>query len=200
MSDEPARRVRIQEIENTRRVLRDKYGNNPRLRDYEPVAVRILSFRRDHPEGCIATQVQVEGEQLLGQASVFIRIDGQWRMLANASKAVSSREQNARERAETGAVGRALSLCAYGVASISDSGESSTEGDFGEVRSFGVGDYEALRNQIAAASSQVELTELGREALRVHEHLDEDQVESLRQTYRERRDELQERSPDERAG
>ena len=81
--------------------------------DYLPVAARIAWFRKDHPDWSIITKcVQLANKAVLMKAIIKDR-DG--RIIATARK----RETEVGfpdyiEKAETGAIGRALAMCGYG--------------------------------------------------------------------------------------
>lgn len=81
--------------------------------DYLPVAPRIAWFRKEHPDWSIVTK----GVQLADKAVVMKAIikDADGKVIATARK----RETpigfpDYIEKAETGAVGRALAMCGYG--------------------------------------------------------------------------------------
>jgi hypothetical protein len=81
--------------------------------DYLPVAARIAWFRKEHPDWSIITKtVRLEGKAVLMKAIIK---DAQGRVIATARK----RETEIGfpdyiEKAETGAIGRALAMCGYG--------------------------------------------------------------------------------------
>jgi hypothetical protein len=81
--------------------------------DYLPVAARIAWFRRDHPDWSIIT----EAEQLANKGVVMkatIR-NADKRIIATARKKETEIGfPDYIEKAETGAVGRALAMCGYG--------------------------------------------------------------------------------------
>jgi hypothetical protein len=81
--------------------------------DYLPVAARIAWFRRDHPDWSIIT----ETEQLANKGVVMkatIR-NADKRIIATARKKETEIGfPDYIEKAETGAVGRALAMCGYG--------------------------------------------------------------------------------------
>lgn len=79
---------------------------------YLPVAPRIAYFREAHPGHAIVTDVTiVDGEPRMVRASI---VDDGGRILATAHKTVTPFAGGAVEKAETGAIGRALSLCGIG--------------------------------------------------------------------------------------
>jgi hypothetical protein len=81
--------------------------------DYLPVAARIAWFRREHPLWSIITEV----EQLAGKAVVMKATikDMLGTVIATARKKETEIGfPDYIEKAETGAIGRALAMCGYG--------------------------------------------------------------------------------------
>ena len=81
--------------------------------DYLPVAPRIAWFRRDHPDWSIITKT----EELANKAVVMKAIirNSDRRIIATARKKETEIGfPDYIEKAETGAVGRALAMCGYG--------------------------------------------------------------------------------------
>ena len=81
--------------------------------DYLPVAARIAWFRRDHPDWSIITKV----EELANKGVVMKAIirNSDRRIIATARKKETEIGfPDYIEKAETGAVGRALAMCGYG--------------------------------------------------------------------------------------
>ena len=81
--------------------------------DYLPVAARIAWFRKDHPYWSIVTDI----EQLADKAVVMKATikDMQGVVIATArKKETEAGFPDYIEKAETGAVGRALAMCGYG--------------------------------------------------------------------------------------
>ena len=81
--------------------------------DYLPVAARIAWFRKDHPYWAIITEV----EQLADKAVVMKATikDMQGLVIATArKKETEAGFPDYIEKAETGAIGRALAMCGYG--------------------------------------------------------------------------------------
>ena len=81
--------------------------------DYLPVAARIAWFRKDHPYWSIITDV----EQLADKAVVMkATIKDNWgNVIATArKKETEAGFPDYIEKAETGAIGRALAMCGYG--------------------------------------------------------------------------------------
>lgn len=90
-------------------------------KDYLPVAARILWFRGDHPEWGIEREiVEIDHQANYAIVSVCIRNeDG--RILSQATKREDKREfADYLEKAETGALGRALAYLGYGTLSPED--------------------------------------------------------------------------------
>lgn len=81
--------------------------------DYLPVAARIAWFRVEHPDWSIITkEVKVAPKATVMKAIIK---DEQGRVLATARKRESEDGfADYIEKAETGAVGRALAMCGYG--------------------------------------------------------------------------------------
>lgn len=90
------------------------------LLDYVPAHVRILAFRRDYPEGVFLVDITKSGSAVMGLATVYASredcanslVAGQGRKLAEDI-----------ERAETGAISRALGFLGYGAVAAIAEGE-----------------------------------------------------------------------------
>ena len=81
--------------------------------DYLPVAARIAWFRKDHPDWSIITKVV----ELANKAVIMKAIikDANGRIIATARKKETEIGfPDYIEKAETGAIGRALAMCGYG--------------------------------------------------------------------------------------
>lgn len=81
--------------------------------DYLPVAARIAWFRREHPDWSIITKIV----ELANKAVVMKAVikDAGGRIIATARKKETEIGfPDYIEKAETGAVGRALAMCGYG--------------------------------------------------------------------------------------
>jgi hypothetical protein len=81
--------------------------------DYLPVAPRIAWFRKEHPDWSIITKVM----QLVDKAVIMKAIikDASGRIIATARKRETQNGfPDYIEKAETGAIGRALAMCGYG--------------------------------------------------------------------------------------
>jgi hypothetical protein len=84
-------------------------------RFYLPVAARLVWFREEHPDWGIETrplEFNVEKGYALFEATVF---DAAGKLMAKGTK-METREgfHDFLEKAETGAIGRALAVCGYG--------------------------------------------------------------------------------------
>lgn len=107
-----------------------------RLRDgkqYLPAAFRVVWFRDDHPDWSIVTDI-IEGGYEAGWATVKASIltpDG--RIVATGMKTESKSDFPAGwvEKAETGAIGRALALAGYGTQFAPDLDEDARAPDAG---------------------------------------------------------------------
>ena len=87
--------------------------------DYLPVAARIAWFRREHPDWSIITKMIESANKAIVMKAVIKVASG--RIIATARK----RETEIGfpdyiEKAETGAIGRALALCGYGTLQAPD--------------------------------------------------------------------------------
>jgi hypothetical protein len=80
---------------------------------YLPVAPRIAWFRKEHPDwGIITRAVRTADKAVIMKATIK---DGDGRVIATArKKETESGFADYIEKAETGAVGRALAMCGYG--------------------------------------------------------------------------------------
>jgi hypothetical protein len=91
--------------------------------DYLPVAARIAWFRREHPDWSIITKtVQLANKAVVMKAIIK---NSEGRIIATARK----RETEVGfpdyiEKAETGAIGRALAMCGYGTLQAPEFDES----------------------------------------------------------------------------
>jgi len=81
--------------------------------DYLPVAGRVAWFRNDHPDWTIETEVEDRGNGWALMKATVKHPDG--RVIATGRKAETKTGfEDYLEKAETGAIGRALALCGYG--------------------------------------------------------------------------------------
>ena len=81
--------------------------------DYLPVAPRIAWFRKEHPDwSIITTAVQLVDKAVIMKAIIK---DASGRIIATArKKETQTGFPDYIEKAETGAIGRALAMCGYG--------------------------------------------------------------------------------------
>lgn len=86
---------------------------NLKGKDYLAVAYRLVWYREIFPKGRITTEaVQMTQEYAVFRASIF---DDSGNLLATATKHESKKDfPDHIEKAETGAIGRALALCGFG--------------------------------------------------------------------------------------
>jgi len=81
--------------------------------DYLPVAARIAWFRREHPLWSIITKVEKWGDKAVVMKAVIKDVTGA--IIATARKKETEIGfPDYIEKAETGAIGRALAMCGYG--------------------------------------------------------------------------------------
>lgn len=87
---------------------------NLKGKDYLQVAYRLVWFREEHPDWSIETDFLSETDQSAVCRAVIKDATG--RVIAISHKEESSKDfaMGHREKAETGAIGRALALCGYG--------------------------------------------------------------------------------------
>lgn len=81
--------------------------------DYLPVAARIAWFRRDHPDWSIITKAIKSAFKAVVMMAIIKDASG--RIIATARKKETEVGfADYIEKAETGAIGRALAMCGYG--------------------------------------------------------------------------------------
>jgi hypothetical protein len=81
--------------------------------DYLPVAARIAWFRKDHPYWSIITEVEQLADKAVVMKATIKDMLGQ--VIATArKKETEAGFPDYIEKAETGAIGRALAMCGYG--------------------------------------------------------------------------------------
>ena len=81
--------------------------------DYLPVAARIAWFRREHPLWSIITEVELQAEKAVVMKATIKDMLGT--VIATArKKETEAGFPDYIEKAETGAIGRALAMCGYG--------------------------------------------------------------------------------------
>lgn len=95
---------------------------NLKGKDYLTVAYRLVWYREVYPKGKIVTEaVQMSPEYAIFRASIF---DESECLLATATKHESKKDfPDHIEKAETGAIGRALALCGFGTQFTDDLAE-----------------------------------------------------------------------------
>jgi len=148
---------------------------NLKGKSYLPVAPRIVAFREARPDWSIVTDPAVIGEATYCRATILAE-DG--RIVATAHKVVTSFAGGAFEKAETGAIGRALSLCGFGTLLALDMDEGEDIADTPVSRPAPARQappakaspapaapsmLDDLAAAIAGASTEAELTKLGQE-------------------------------------
>lgn len=85
-----------------------------RGKDYLQVAHRLVWMREEHPDWGIETGIELNADRTMTLATAYIR-DATGRLLATAHKVEDQKGfPDHVEKAETGAVGRALAMCGYG--------------------------------------------------------------------------------------
>jgi hypothetical protein len=83
---------------------------------YLQVAHRIVWFREEHPDWSINTDLNINMEKFYCIATATI-LDNNQRVIATANKTESAKNfRDFVEKAETGAIGRALAFVGYGTA------------------------------------------------------------------------------------
>jgi hypothetical protein len=99
-------------------------------RQYLPVAARLIGFRAEHPDWGIDTRpiaLDVEKQYAVFEASVY---NAEGKLMAKGTKLENIRGfGDWLEKAETGAIGRALAVCGYGTQFAPDLEESHTDND-----------------------------------------------------------------------
>ena len=87
--------------------------------DYLPVAPRIAWFRKDHPYWTIITKVEKWGDKAVVMKAIIKDVTGQIIAMA-MKKETEIGFPDYIEKAETGAIGRALAMCGYGTLQAPD--------------------------------------------------------------------------------
>lgn len=89
---------------------------NLKGKDYLPVAQRLVWFRERFPEGSIQTEITQDGKKATARATVAVPINNNYVVLATAHKIETedSFPDGHAEKAETGAIGRALAIAGFG--------------------------------------------------------------------------------------
>lgn len=97
-------------------------------KDYIQVVYRVLWFREENPQGKIDTERVSESDKHVTYRAIISILDkesGTYMKLSNADKTLLIKNTTDYEKAETGAIGRALALAGYGT----QFAEDFTEGD-----------------------------------------------------------------------
>ena len=81
--------------------------------DYLPVAARIAWFRKDHPYWSIITKIVQLANKAVVMKAIIKDMTGQTIAMAR-KKETETGFPDYIEKAETGAIGRALAMCGYG--------------------------------------------------------------------------------------
>ncbi|MFQ3610488.1 MAG: hypothetical protein SNJ72_03240 [Fimbriimonadales bacterium] len=99
-------------------------------RHYLPVAARVAWFRDEHPDWSIETHpLHTDLEQGVAVFQAVVK-DVSGRVIASATKMETRTDfPDYLEKAETGAVGRALALCGYGTQFAPELSEGSVDGE-----------------------------------------------------------------------
>ena len=87
--------------------------------DYLPVAARIAWFRKDRPYWSIITKVEKWGDKAVVMKAIIKDVTGQIIAMAR-KKETEIGFPDYIEKAETGAIGRALAMCGYGTLQAPD--------------------------------------------------------------------------------
>lgn len=88
---------------------------NLRGKEYLAVAQRLVWFREEHPDWTIVTEIEDKNWEQMWVIMRAVIMDKDKRILAVARKSESKKGfSDFLEKAETGAVGRALALLGYG--------------------------------------------------------------------------------------
>lgn len=97
---------------------------------YLPVAPRVAWFRKEHPDWTIETEpLNIDWEHGVAMFRAVIR-DSEGRVIATGTKAESVHSfVDFVEKAETGAIGRALSVAGYGTLQALDLDEGVEQGE-----------------------------------------------------------------------
>lgn len=122
---------------------------NLKGKQYLPVAQRLIWFREDKPTWGIETQIMAEKDSAMARAVIK---DDAGKIIATAHKTETLKGfPDYIEKAETGAVGRALALCGYGTQfalSDLDEGERIVDAPVGGVKSESQLRYEAKHTPV----------------------------------------------------
>ena len=114
-----------------------KYMLNLKGKEYLPVAPRIVMMRELHPDWSVQTEPVMFGDIPLMKATIT---DGLGDIVATAHKTVVSFRGGDIEKAETGAIGRALSIAGFGTLQAGDMDEGEQIADSPQPGSNGTAD------------------------------------------------------------
>lgn len=92
-------------------------------KQYLPVAPRIVMMREAHPDWAVHTEPVYWAESMQGKATMLVKAtitDENGRLIATAHKTVVNFRGFDIEKAETGAIGRALSIAGFGTIQAGD--------------------------------------------------------------------------------
>ena len=88
---------------------------NLKGKPYLQVAHRLVWFREDYPTGTIQTEVSYDDDKCVAKATIAIPVNGVQTIVAVAHKRETAANFSDHiEKAETGAVGRALAMLGFG--------------------------------------------------------------------------------------
>lgn len=97
---------------------------------YLPVSARLIWFRSEHPDRSVETHpIQIDLEKRIAVFQATVR-DAEGRIIATGTKMETGSDFNDfLEKAETGAIGRALAICGYGTQFALEISEGDFMGD-----------------------------------------------------------------------
>jgi hypothetical protein len=88
---------------------------NLKGKDYLEVKYRLVWFREEYPNGSIQTEVVENGDVATAKATIAVPVDGNYIVLSTGHKRESKENFGDNyEKAETGAIGRALAAAGFG--------------------------------------------------------------------------------------
>jgi len=121
---------------------------------YLPVSARLVWFRQEHPDWGIETRpvaIDTEKQYAIFEASVF-NTDG--KLMAKGTKMEDARGfSDYIEKAETGAIGRALAVCGFGTQFAPDLDETASGHTVDSPQPMGNGRYSSSGNGYGARRS-----------------------------------------------
>lgn len=128
-------------------------------KEYLQVAHRLVWFREDHPSGVIRTMLKAQqgegqNEYAVFQAEIHIMTDKGPMLVATAhKKETAGGFPDFLEKAETGAIGRALALLGYGTQFAADELDEGTRLADAPVPSAGKASAETVETETASTSA-----------------------------------------------